>query len=69
MINGAEDRVVSTEAVASLVERLKTQKGVIIDHQVVPKANHFFENEVEELMTYIDAYLDKRLNKREDSAA
>ncbi len=69
MINGAEDRVVSTEAVASLVERLKTQKGVVIDHQVVPKANHFFENEVDELMTYIDTYLDKRLAKREESAA
>ena len=69
MINGAEDRVVSTEAVAGLVERLKTQKGVIIDHQVVPKANHFFENEVDELMTNIDAYLDDRLSTREDSAA
>lgn len=69
MINGAEDRVVSTEAVASLVERLKTQKGVIIEHQVVPKANHFFEDQVEDLMQNIDAYLDKRLNEREESAA
>ena len=61
MINGSEDRVVSTEDVNGLVERLKTQKGVIIDHQVVPKANHFFENQVDELMVQIDGYLDKRL--------
>jgi len=62
MINGGEDRVVSTEDVIGLVERLKTQKGVIIDHQVVPKANHFFENHVDVLMEQIDTYLDSRLN-------
>jgi alpha/beta superfamily hydrolase len=69
MINGADDRVISTEDVIGLVERLKTQKGVIIDHQVVPKANHFFENQVEELMLQVDAYLDMRLKEPEESAA
>ena len=69
MINGSEDRVVSTEDVIGLVERLKTQKGVIIDHQVVPKANHFFENQVVELMQQVDTYLDHRLNEPEESAA
>jgi hypothetical protein len=69
MINGSEDRVVSTEDVIGLVERLKTQKGVIIDHQVVPKANHFFENQVEELMQHVDEYLDMRLEEPEESAA
>lgn len=69
MINGADDRVVSTEAVANLVDKLKTQKGVIIDHQIVPKANHFFEEQVEELMQQVDTYLDMRLNESDDTAA
>jgi alpha/beta superfamily hydrolase len=69
MINGGGDRVVSTEAVAGLVEKLKTQKGVVIDHEVIPGANHFFEGHVEELMTAVDAYLDKRLKGRTESAA
>ncbi|GBE43093.1 alpha/beta hydrolase family protein [bacterium BMS3Bbin10] len=69
MINGGEDRVVSTEDVIGLVERLKTQKGVIIDHQVVPKANHFFENHVDVLMEQIDAYLDSRLNNNDEESA
>lgn len=69
MINGADDRVISTEDVIGLVERLKTQKGVIIDHQVVPKANHFFENQVDELMQNVDEYLDMRLEEPEESAA
>lgn len=69
MVNGGEDRVVSTAAVASLVEKLKTQKGVVIDHEVVPGANHFFEGHVDELMKTVDAYLDKRLEGRNESAA
>ena len=70
MINGGDDRVVSTEAVAGLVERLKTQKGVVIDHQVVPGANHFFDGKVEPLMQTVSAYLDKRLKpERKPTAA
>ena len=61
MVNGGEDRVVPTESVANLVDRLKTQKGVVIEHKVVPGANHFFEGKIEELMAVINAYLDRRL--------
>ena len=61
MVNGGADRVVSTEAVSSLVEGLKIQRGLVVDHEVVPRANHFFEGKVNELMEVVDAYLDKRL--------
>lgn len=61
MINGANDKVVPTESVADLVSKLKTQKGIVIDHQVVPDANHFFEDKVDDLMEHLDAYLDQRL--------
>ncbi|RME97068.1 MAG: hypothetical protein D6773_16295 [Alphaproteobacteria bacterium] len=69
MVNGGEDRVVSTEAVAGLVDKLKTQKGVVIDHEVVPGANHFFEGHVDELMAVVDAYLDRRLEGRTKESA
>ncbi len=61
MINGSDDAVVRPDEVDKLVDRLKTQKGIVIDHQVIPGANHFFENHVDELMTNIDCYLDQRL--------
>ena len=64
MVNGARDRVVPTESVRGLVDRLKTQKGIVIDHQTVPDANHFFEGRMDGLMEVVDAYLDKRLGKR-----
>jgi uncharacterized protein len=72
MVNGAKDRVVPTESVRGLVDRLKTQKGIVIDHATVPDANHFFEGRMEGLMEVVDTYLDKRLGKakrRKDSAA
>lgn len=61
MVNGGDDRVISTQSVIDLVERLKTQKGVVIDHDVIPGTNHFFEGKVEELMEAVDKYLDRRL--------
>jgi len=64
MVNGARDRVVPTESVRGLVDRLKTQKGIVIDHQTVPEANHFFEGRMDGLMEVVDAYLDKRLGKK-----
>lgn len=69
MVNGADDRVVPTEAVAGLVERLKTQKGVIIDHRIIPGTNHFFEGKIDELMELVNTYLDERLGGAEESAA
>ncbi|MGI9381744.1 MAG: alpha/beta hydrolase [Methyloligellaceae bacterium] len=69
MVNGADDRVVPTEAVAGLVERLKTQKGVVIDHRIIPGTNHFFEGKIEELMELVNSYLDERLGGAEESAA
>jgi uncharacterized protein len=56
--------------VTTLVEKLKTQKGIIIEQKVVAGANHFFDGKVETLLTSIGAYLDKRLKiERKPSAA
>ncbi len=65
MVNGKDDAVVPKQDVGKLVERLKTQKGIDIDHEVIPGANHFFENHINELMQITDAYLDKRLGSVE----
>ena len=47
--------------VNTLVEKLKTQKGIVIDQQTIPGANHFFEEKMEPLMETVTAYLDMRL--------
>ncbi len=63
MINGDKDRVVPTQSVIDLTAKLKTQRGIKIDHEVIPGANHFFENKTEELNTVVGGYLDMRLAK------
>jgi alpha/beta superfamily hydrolase len=60
-IHGDQDRVAPLKEVTALIEKLKTQRGILIEHAVVEGANHFFENKVEPLIAHVDAYLDKRL--------
>ena len=61
-------RVAPAREVMPVIEKVKTQKGVIIEHQMVEGANHFFDGKVEELTQTVDTYLDKRLGKREEAA-
>ncbi len=60
IINGTEDQVVPPADVEKLAERLKAQKGITIEHQTVPGANHFFEQNLEDLIGAIEGYIDKR---------
>jgi alpha/beta superfamily hydrolase len=52
MVNGDKDRVVPTASVAELAAKTKVQKGVKIEHAVVPEANHFFQDRMEDLWTW-----------------
>jgi alpha/beta superfamily hydrolase len=62
--------VVPHKDVTGLVDKLKTQKGIVIEQKVIPGANHFFDGKVEPLMQAITGYLDKRLKiERKPSAA
>ena len=66
MINGDKDRVVPTASVAELCTKIKTQRGIKIDHDVVQGANHFFENKTDELQQKVGSYLDQRLAQAEE---
>lgn len=61
IIQGTGDEVVAHSAVQKLVDKLKTQRHITIDHVEIPGANHFFEKEMDQLMGAVDGYLDKRL--------
>ncbi|UAJ08653.1 alpha/beta hydrolase [Glacieibacterium megasporae] len=62
IVDGEADEVVTGASVQKLVDKLKTQRHITIDHETIPKANHFFEHEMPDLMKVVDAYLDKRLS-------
>jgi alpha/beta superfamily hydrolase len=61
IVDGENDEVVSGASVQKLVDKLKTQRHITIEHQTIKGANHFFEHEMEDLMGVVDGYLDKRL--------
>ena len=48
-------------AVQKLVDKLRTQRHITINHDLIPGANHFFANELDLLMKSADDYLDMRL--------
>ena len=68
-MHGDKDAVVPAKDVSALVEKLKTQKGIVIDQKVIPGANHFFDGKIDALMQSITGYLDKRLKLDRTSAA
>jgi alpha/beta superfamily hydrolase len=61
IINVSADQVAPSGDVQKLVDRLKTQKGIVIEHATIDGANHFFDSHLEQLGTVTGAYLDKRL--------
>jgi alpha/beta superfamily hydrolase len=70
IVHGDKDAVVPHKDVTTLVDKLKTQKGIKIEQKVIVGANHFFDGRIEPLMQAISAYLDSRLKpERKPSAA
>jgi len=61
IVHGDKDAVVPHKDVTGLVEKLKTQKGIVIEQKTIPGANHFFDGKLDLLMEAVNAYLDKRL--------
>jgi alpha/beta superfamily hydrolase len=68
-VHGDEDRVAPAREVQTLIEKLKTQRGIVIEQSVIPGANHFFDGKVDELISSVSAYLDKRLGRQAEDAA
>ena len=61
-VQGTADTVVQPTSVVKLVEKLRTQKHITIHHDEIPRANHFFETEMDQLKASVDNYLDFRLD-------
>jgi hypothetical protein len=66
IIHGDKDAVAPMKDVTGLVDKLKAQKGIVIEQQIVPAANHFFDSKIDDLMVRCGEYLDRRLQTRVD---
>jgi len=57
IIHGAGDTIVPPESVGKLVERLSAQGGIDIDFRLIDRANHFFNDHMDELVGHVEDYL------------
>ena len=62
IIQGAEDEIVPPASVAKLVEKLKAQRNLEIDCRMIPGANHFFHNSLDQLDQHLGDYLTKNVS-------
>jgi uncharacterized protein len=60
-LHGSADTVVPPVEVERVVAKLRTQKGIVIDYELVENANHFWTEQLHEVETRVGNYLDKRL--------
>ena len=61
ILHGAADTVVPPIEVDRVVSKLRTQKGIVIDHEVVDGATHFWAENLPDVEKRVGAYLDKRI--------
>jgi alpha/beta superfamily hydrolase len=55
------DTITAPIEVERVVSKLRTQKGIVIDYDLVEGAGHFWQNQLPEVESRVGAYLDKRL--------
>ena len=61
MVTGTKDDIVPPDSVEKLVEKLRQQRGIQIDHSTIPGANHFFVDKLKQLEKEVAGYVDERL--------
>ena len=60
-LHGTADTIVPPPEVERVVAKLRTQKGIVIDYEVVEGANHFWQDRITDVEQHVGQYLDKRL--------
>lgn len=68
ILHGDKDELVPTESIDKLIEKLRTQRGITIDHRTLPGANHFFHGQIESVEREVDDYLDTALAPTDEAA-
>ena len=58
IVTGEKDQIVPLSSVNNLIDRIERQKGVKVDYKIVPEANHFFDQKIDQLMPHIHDYID-----------
>lgn len=63
IVHGDADEIIPISSVEKLVQKLSSQKNIVIDYRVIKGANHFYGEQLGELNGYVADYLDQWLAK------
>ncbi len=67
ILHGARDDLVPESDVATLAQKLQSQRHIEIDYRVIKGANHLFDDRIEILGKNIESYLDENMEPAETS--
>ena len=59
MVYGKKDELVPSEYISELDKRLSAQKGINVEFNSIPEANHFFSKNEQSLTKCLDKYIKK----------
>ena len=59
MVHGKKDELVPIEYINELNTRLSAQKGIKVEFENIPEANHFFSKNEKSLVNSLDKYIKK----------
>ncbi|WGF89008.1 alpha/beta hydrolase [Marinivivus vitaminiproducens] len=63
IVQGDKDAYVPIDPVTKLIHKLSHQRGITIQHDIIPGADHFFSNHIEAFAQQVNLYLDAALAK------
>ena len=61
MVYGKKDELVPINYINDLDKRLSAQKGIKVEFQTIPEANHFFKKTENSLIKCLDKYIKKEI--------
>lgn len=59
ILQGSQDNIVPEASAAKLAQRLRDQKGIAIDYRRVEGANHFFKENIDDLVANMHDHMNK----------
>jgi alpha/beta superfamily hydrolase len=66
IVSGDNDSISGPDDVERALQKVRVQKGEVIDRQTIKGANHFYENKREELLDMCESYIQVRLEAAEE---
>ena len=64
MIAGDQDELAPEPAIKKLVDKLHTQKGVVVDYRIFKGADHVFASHADEVSEAMDDYVGRVIARK-----